>query len=155
MAKWFIIIFMCWGSLNLSAQCDSLKLDNLERMLTFQDMLPTLKYVKLTFGLVAEDSLAYFYGRCEWDASEMCYPYKEYIVQSKSNLYYMRYQCYDLNTFLQIQKQIEAIKVIQTVQEKEYRTIFDKYLVNYMESPIDGKACPVQKQYMIEFLRFK
>jgi hypothetical protein len=155
MAKWFVLIFICMGGVKVSAQCDSLKLDRLETILNVADILPTLTYIKVSFEKVGEDSLAYFYGRCPWESGGKCYPYKEYLVQSKSNVYYLRYQCYDLNTFTQIQKQIEAVQVIQEVQGKEYRTIQGNFMVNYMQSAIEENACGLTQQYMIEFLRFK
>ena len=77
------------------------------------------------------------------------------MVHSQGHLIYIRYQCYDLNTFTHIQKQIEAAQVIQVLEGKEYRTILGNFLVNYMEAPFEEKSCVAQKQYMIEFLRFK
>lgn len=155
MAKWLVLSIMCLAGVKGTAQCDSLKLEKLETILNIADIFPTFTNIKMSFEKVGEDSLAYFYGRCPWEGEGKCYPYKEYLVQSKSNIYYLRYQCYDLNTFNYLQKQIEAVKVIQEVQGKEYRTIGGNFLVNYMESPVEEKSCEAQKQYMIEFLRFK
>ncbi len=155
MLKWLVLSIMCLAGVEGSAQCDSLKLEKLENILNIADIFPTFTNIKMSFEKVGEDSLAYFYGRCPWESGGKCYPYKEYLVQSKSNVYYLRYQCYDLNTFNHIQKQIEAVQVIQEVQGKEYRTIGANFLVNYMQSPIEENACGLTQQYMIEFLRFK
>jgi hypothetical protein len=149
------VLFFVVGGKNLQAQCDSLNLGKIETMLIVADMLPHLTTVKFEFEKTSEDSLAYFYGRCPWESGGKCYAFKEYMVQSKSNAYYLRYQCYDLNTFTHLQKQIESIQKIQEVQGKEYRTIYDNFLVNYMQSPIEENSCGITQQYMIEFLRFK
>ena len=155
MTKWLVLFIVFLGGVKVSAQCDSLALERLSTTLNYLDYLPSLNYIKLTFEKAGEDSLAYYYGRCAWEGADKCFPFKEYMVQSKGNLNYIRYQCYDLNTFLHIQKQIEAEQVIQVLEGKEYRTIMGNFLVNYMEAPFEEKSCVAQKQYMIEFLRFK
>ena len=118
-------------------------------------MLPHLDKIKFAFIKTGEDSLAYFYGRCLWESDKKCLPYKEYLVQSKTNPNYVRYQCYDLNTYNQLKRQIEATKVVQEIEGKSYNTVEGNLIFNYLETPLGENECGVTMQYMVELLRFK